>query len=263
MTNKIHPTAVIDDSVILGKDIEIGPYCIIKKNVSIGDGCILKSHVYLEGNITIGKNNQFFPFVSMAEPQDKKFRGEESESIIGDNNVFREYSTVHSGTAGGCMTTKVGNDGLFMISTHIAHDCIIGNNVIMANNATLGGHVIVDDYAIIGGLSAVHQFTRIGKHAMIGGMTSVAEDVIPYGMVMGERGTLSGLNIVGLKRRGFAKQDIQDIRHAYDIIFASSNDKVFAKRIESAKEEFYNNEKVMLMINFLQEDSQRSICQPK
>jgi len=262
----IHPTAIIGENVKLGKNISIGPYCVITGDVEIGDECELKSHVVIEaaGSTKIGKQNKFFPFASIGQiTQDKKYQGEKSEVVIGDNNVFREYTTVNGGTQHGQMVTKIGNDCLFMASSHVAHDCTVGNNVVLANCVALAGHVTVDDYAIIGGLSAVHQYTRVGEHAMIGGLTAVVEDVIPYGVVVGERGHLSGLNVVGLKRRGFSKEEMQELRSAYDMIFGVSSDKNFAERIECAKQEFSSSDVAKRMIEFILADSSRSICKPR
>lgn len=200
---EIHPTAVIDSAAKIGKNVKIGPYCCIGANVEIGDGVELKAHVVIDGQTSIGADSKFFPFASIGlPPQDLKYSGEKSTLTIGERNIIREYVTMNPGTEGGGLETRVGDDNLFMVGAHVAHDCIVGNNVIMANNATLAGHVMVDDYAIIGGLAAVHQFCRIGRHAMIGGMSGVENDIIPYASVLGGRAWLSGLNLVGLKRRG-------------------------------------------------------------
>ncbi len=263
MTNIIHPTAIIEDGAILGKNNHIGPFCVINERVKLGDNNILKSHVVLDGYTNIGDNNHFHPFASIGgAPQDKKYQGEESQLIIGNDNIFREYTTANPGTSTGGMITKIGNNCLFMVSSHIAHDCIVGNDVILANCVALAGHVHVGDFAIIGGLSAVLQRTRIGNHAMIGGMSGVAEDVIPYGVVMGERAHLAGLNVVGLKRRQFSKENIHDIRRAYEMLFMDEN-VTFSERLRMAKEEFSDSKEVMLMLSFLLEDNNRAICKPK
>lgn len=259
----IHQTAIIADSAKIGNDVQIGPYSIIGANVTLGDGCALKSHVVIEGTTTIGKNCKFFPFTSIGQiPQDLKFKGEASFTEIGDNNVFREYVTVNSGTEGGGNITKIGNDCLFMTGVHIAHDCIIGSGVIMANLATLAGHVRIGDYAVIGGLAAVHQWVRIGSHAMIGGLSGIEKDVIPYGTAMGERAHLVGLNFVGLKRRGFSKEDINDLRHAFDSIFYSES-KTFSEKLSNIEKEYENHKLVQEMLKFLYDESDRSILQPK
>ena len=262
MTNFIHPTAIIEDGAIFGKNNHIGPYCIINSDVKMGNDNVLKSHVVLDGCTVIGNNNQFFSFASIGSvTQDKKYQGEKSGLTIGNNNIFREYTTANPGTFEGA-TTKIGDNCLFMVSSHIAHDCIVGNDVILANCVALAGHVQVGDFAIIGGLSAVLQRTRIGNHAMIGGMSGVAEDVIPYGVVMGERAHLAGLNVVGLKRRQFSKENIHDIRRAYEMLFMDEN-VTFSERLRMAKEEFSDSKEVMLMLNFLLEDNNRAICKPK
>ena len=202
---EIHPTAIVEPGARLGEGVVIGPYCCVGGKVELGDGVRLHSHVVVAGKTTIGPNTQIYPFASIGHPpQDLKYKGEESELVIGANNVIREHATMNPGTAGGGLITRIGDNCLFMVGAHVAHDCDIASNVILANNATLAGHVAVDEFAILGGLSAIHQFCRIGRHAMIGGMSGVENDVIPYGSVTGNRARLEGLNIVGLRRRGFS-----------------------------------------------------------
>ncbi len=262
MTNIIHPTAIIMEGAVLGNDNQIGPYCIIHKDVKLGNNNILKSHVVIDGDCNIGNDNQFFPFASIGSlTQDKKYEGGESYLEIGNNNIFREYTTANPGTLAGSVT-KIGNNCLFMVSSHIAHDCFVGNDVTLANCVALAGHVYVGDYVIIGGLSAVLQRTRIGSHAMIGGMSGVAEDVIPYGIVLGERAHLAGLNMVGLKRRGFSREAIHEIRRAYERLF-SDETVTFSERLKMVKEEFSECEEVMTMIRFLTDDNSRAFCKPK
>lgn len=262
MVNIIHPTAIIMEGAILGEDNNIGPYSIIGSKVILGNKNILKSHVVIDGNTSIGHENIFYPFASIgADPQDKKYKGEASKLVIGDKNIFREYTTANPGTETGGMITQVGNNGLFMAASHIAHDCFIGDDVTLANSVALAGHVHVGNFAIIGGLSAVLQRTRIGAHAMIGGMSGVAEDVIPYGVVMGERAHLAGLNVVGLKRRNFSKEVMHEIRRAFEMIFINAN-LTFSERLRMAKEEFIDSPEVMLMLDFLAEDTTRAICKP-
>lgn len=262
MVNK-HPTSIISNNAKLGSNVNIGPYCIVNKNVTIGNNVELKAHVYIDGNTIIGNNCTFYPYCSIgSSPQDLKYKGEKSELKIGNNNIFREYVTVNPGTEGGGLLTSIGNDCLFMISSHVAHDCKIGNNVIMVNNASLAGHVILEDYAIMGALSGAHQFCRIGKHSMIGGLSGVDSDVIPYGTVVGNRAYLSGLNIIGLKRRGFSKDVIQDLRKAYGLLF-SSIEGTFSDRVKEVSDEFFNNEPVQEIVNFLSKEKSRSICKPK
>ncbi len=258
-----HHTSIISNKAELGSNVNVGPYCIINDNVKIGSNVNLKAHVYIEGNTTIGKNCTFYPYCSIgSSPQDLKYKGEKSILKIGNNNTFREYVTVNPGTIGGGLETTIGNNCLFMISSHIAHDCKIGNNVIMVNNASLAGHVLLEDYAIMGAMSGAHQFCRIGKHSMIGGLSGVDSDVIPYGTVIGNRAYLSGLNIIGLKRRGFSKPIIQDLRKAYGLLF-SSQEGTFSERVKEVSEEFTKNEPVKEIVNFLKREKSRSICKPK
>lgn len=260
--SEIHPTAIIADGAKIGKNVSIGPYSMVGSDVELDDGVELISHVVVTGHTSIGANTRIFPFASIGhQPQDLKYQGEASSLTIGCNNVIREYVTMNPGTEGGGMATRIGNNCLFMVAAHVAHDCQIADNVILVNNATLAGHVSIEDWAIIGGLSAVHQFVRIGKHSMIGGKTGVAEDVIPYGSVIGNRARLSGLNIVGLKRRDFSREDIQNLRKAYRLIFAEEG--TFAERILDVAELFPDNEPVQDIINFINADSSRAICQPK
>lgn len=264
MANFIHPTAVVMEGAIIGNDNHIGPYCIINDKVKLGNNNILKSHVVLDGSSNIGNHNQFFPFSSIgAIPQDKKYEGEDSSLIIGDYNIFREYTTANPGTKTGGMITKIGNNCLFMVSSHIAHDCQVGNEVTLANGVAVAGHVQIDDYVVIGGLSAVLQRTRIGAYAMIGGMSAVAEDVIPYGIVMGERAYLAGLNMIGLKRHKFSRDSVHDIRRVYEKLFLESGC-TFAERLKMTKEEYADSKEAMLMLDFLlKENNSRAFCKPK
>jgi UDP-N-acetylglucosamine acyltransferase len=259
---QIHPTAIVAPGAILADDVVIGAYCIVGERVELGAGVSLMSHVVIDGCTTIGDGTRIFPFASIGfEPQDLKYRGEASSLIVGRNNTIREYVTMNPGTEGGGMVTRVGDDGLFMIGVHVAHDCQIGDHVIMANNATLAGHVVVEDFALLGGLSAVHQFVRIGRHAMIGGMSGVERDVIPYGQVMGDRARLSGLNIIGMQRQGFSREDIQGLRSAYQFLFSAEG--TFSDRVNEAADRFGGIRPVDDMIAFIRADSSRAICQPK
>lgn len=259
----IHPTAIIASTVKLAADVQVGPYCVLDGNVTIGEGTRLLSHVTIGGNTHIGKNCQIYPFASIGHaPQDLKYKGEPSTLTIGDNCVIREYVTMNPGTEGGAMKTVVGNNCLFMVSSHVAHDCIVGDHVILANNATLAGHVEVGDHAIIGGLAAIHQFVRIGKHAIIGGMSGVEHDVIPFGSVMGERAGLAGLNLVGMKRRGFDRDTIHALRNAYKLIFEDENG-TLAERAAKAKETYGDNSEVMAVLSFMLDKGNRSLCTPK
>lgn len=258
----IHKTAIIEDGAKIAEGVVIGPYCHVGAGVVLEKGVSLKSHVVVVGDTKVGENTQIFPFASIGHiPQDLKFHGEKSKLIIGKNNMIREHVTMNPGTEGGGMITEVGNNCLFMMSSHIAHDCKIGNHVILANNATIAGHVTIGDYAIIGGMSAVHQFVRIGHHAMIGGMSGIESDVIPYGSAMGERATLAGLNIVGLKRQGADRDTIHALRGAYRMMFASEG--TLEERIQDTLEHFKDNAAVIDVIKFLQSDSSRAICLPK
>lgn len=257
----IHATAIVDKGAKIGDGVVVGPYCCIGPDVALADGVKLHSHVVVTGRTSIGPNTHIFPFASIGhQPQDLKYQGEPSELIIGANNVIREHVTMNPGTSGGGMVTRVGNNCLFMMSCHVAHDAQVGNHVILANNATLAGHVEVGDFAILGGLSAVHQFCRIGQHAMVGGMSGVEQDVIPYGSVMGNRARLAGLNIVGLKRRGFSRNDITALRKAYRLLFAEEGTMV--ERMLDVAEMYKDNDAVMEIVEFIRSDSSRSICQP-
>ncbi len=259
---QVHPTAIVAPGAILADDVVIGAYCIVGERVELGAGVRLMSHVVIDGRTMIGDGTRIFPFASIGfEPQDLKYRGEDSSLIVGRNNTIREHVTMNSGTEGGGMVTRVGDDGLFMVGVHVAHDCQIGDHVIMANNATLAGHVVVEDFALLGGLSAVHQFVRIGRHAMIGGMSGVERDVIPYGQVMGDRARLSGLNIIGMQRQGFSREDIQGLRSAYQFLFSAEG--TFSDRVNEAADRFGGIRPVDDIIAFIRADSSRAICQPK
>lgn len=261
MTTFIHPSAVIDPAAKIGEGVSIGPFCLVGPHVSIGDGCVLHSHVVVDGHTTIGKETKIFPFAVIGtRPQDLKFKGEHTKLEIGDRVMIREHVTMNPGTEGGGALTKVGNDCLFMVGAHVAHDCIVGNNVILANNATLAGHVTVGDHAILGGLSAVHQFVRIGAHAMVGGMSGVEYDVIPYGLVMGERARLAGLNLVGLERRGFAREDISVLTKAFREIFHGEG--TFKERLAKAHAEYTGKPLIDDVLVFAHEKNSRPLSQP-
>ena len=262
MSNNIHSTAIIESGAEIGNDVSIGPYCVIGPKVTLGDGCKLHSHVVVSGITSIGMECEIFSFASLgAAPQDLKFGGEETRLEIGDRNRIRENVTMNPGTAGGGNLTKVGSDGLFMVGSHIAHDCIIGDHVILANNATIAGHCVVDDYVILGGLSGVHQFVRIGAHAFVGGMTGLENDLIPYGVAIGDRARLSGLNVVGLKRRAFTREQIHNLRNAYRLLF--SDEGTLSERLDDVEQMFPNDEGVMHITSFIRERSGRSLCVPK
>ena len=255
----IHNTAIIDPKANIASNVEIGPYCIIGPNVEIGEDTVIQSHVNISVNVKIGKGNKIYPFVSINDPQDLKYSGEPTNLVIGDNNKIREYVTINPGTVSGGGKTIIGSNCLFMISSHIAHDCQVGNNVIIANNVPLGGHAIIEDNVVIGGNSAVQQFTRIGKMAMIGGMTGVLHDVIPYGLSTGNRNSLQGLNLIGLRRSKFENKDILGLCEAYKEIFTTKN---INQNISKLNSSFHENPLVKNIIDFIAKDKKRSICTP-
>jgi UDP-N-acetylglucosamine acyltransferase len=258
----IHPTALIDSGARIGDGVKIGPYSSIGAEVELGDGVELISHAVVTGRTRLGVGTTVYPFASVGhQPQDMKYDGEPSSLEIGENNVIREHVTINPGTAAGDMVTRIGDGCLFMVGAHVAHDCTIGDHVVMANNATLGGHVKIGEWAIIGGMSAIHQYVRIGRHAIVGGMTGVEHDVIPYGSVVGDRGRLAGLNLIGLKRRGFSRDTIHDLRRAFRLLFADEG--TMTERVSDVSELFIENEPVMDIVNFIQVESSRPICQPK
>ncbi len=258
----IHSTAIVDPRATVAASAFVGPYCVVGAEVTLGDGVRLVAHVVVAGITSLGEGTIVYPFASIGQrPQDLKYKGEPSRLEIGRNNQIREHVTMNPGTEGGGMVTRVGNGGLFMAGAHVAHDCQIGNGVIMVNNATLGGHVTVGDYAVLGGLSAVHQFVRIGRHVMVGGMTGVENDVIPYATVTGNRAHLSGLNLVGLKRRAMPREEIHALRNAYRLLFAPEG--TMAERLEEVATQFHDIAPVMEIVDFIRADSTRAICQPK
>ena len=255
----IHSTAIIDPKAKIGNNVKIGPFSIVGPNVEIGDNTIIQSHVSILAKTIIGKGNKIYPFVSINEPQDLKYKGESTELIIGDNNKIREYVTINPGTDGGGGKTVIGNNCLFMVSSHIAHDCKLGNNIIVANNVAIAGHAIIDDNVVIGGNSAVQQFVRIGKMAMIGGMTGVLHDVIPYGLSMGNRNSLQGLNLIGLRRAKFDNKDILTLSDAYKQIFATKN---LTENLNNLNGSFKDNPLVKEILEFITKGKKRSICTP-
>jgi len=256
----IHKTAIIDSKAKISENVEIGPFTVIGPNVEIKEGTVVQSHVSITGFTKIGSNNRIYSFASIGnDPQDLKFQGEETKLEIGDDNKIREYVTINPGTKGGGGLTKVGNNCLFMVSAHIAHDCFVGNNVILANNVPLGGHAHIGDNAIIGGNSAVQQFTRVGKSAMIGGMCGVVRDIIPYGIAHGNRSVLQGLNLIGLRRKNIPNKEIMILSNAYKEIFKNEN---LTENLNNLSNEFKENELVQEVIKFIEEDKKRPICTP-
>lgn len=258
----IHPTAIVADGAVLGEGVRIGPYSMVGPRVVLGDNVELVSHVVVDGNTRIGAGTRIFPFASVGhEPQDLKFHGEDSRLEIGERCTIRESVTINPGTENGGMLTKIGDNCLIMASAHVAHDAIIGNNVVMANYVGIAGHVHVGDNVIFGGTCVIHQFTRIGAHAFIGAQSMVDGDVIPYGMAIGNRAVLNGLNLVGLKRRGFERDDIHKLRAAYRQIFASEG--TLRERVEDAAEMFKNAPLVQDVVRFIAEANDRPILLPR
>jgi len=256
----IHKTAIIDSNAKISANVKVGAYSIIGANVEIDEYSEILPHVCIVGNTKIGKNNKIYPFSSIGnDPQDLKFNGEETRLEIGDNNKIREYVTINPGTKGGGGLTKIGNNCLFMVSSHIAHDCMVGDNVILANNVPLGGHAEIEDNVIIGGNSAVQQFTRVGRFAMIGGMCGVVRDIIPYGIAHGNRSVLQGLNLIGLRRKNIPNKEIIKLSDAYKEIFKNEN---LTENLKNLSEDYKNNELVLEVVNFLEKDKKRPICTP-
>ena len=257
----IHNSSVIDKKAKIGKEVKIGPFCYIGPKVQIGEGVELISNVHIEGNTKIQKGTKIFPFASIGTvPQDLKYRGEDNSLEIGENNVIREYVTINPGTKGGGGKTVIGNNCLLMISSHVAHDCHIGNNVVIANNVPLGGHVTIEDSVVIGGNSAVQQFTRIGRLAMIGGMTGVLKDVIPFGLSFGNRNYLRGINLIGLKRNKYDNKKIMELDRAFKKIFSSKN---LHENLGKINGEYKENDLVKEVISFIEKDKKRPICTPR
>ena len=257
----IHNSSVIEKSAKISKNVKIGPFCYIGPNVELEDQVELISNVHLEGTTLVGSGTKIFPFASIGtQPQDLKFRNEKNSLTIGKNNIIREYVTINPGTEGGGSQTIIGDNCLFMISSHVAHDCKIGNNVIIANNVPLGGHVTIEDSVIIGGNSAVQQFTRIGRLAMIGGMTGVLKDVIPFGLSIGNRNYLQGLNLIGLRRKKYDNKTIMELDKAYKKIFSTKN---FHENLSQINGEYKDNKLVSEVIKFIEKDKKRPICSPQ
>ena len=257
----IHKSSYIDAKAVIEKNVKIGPFCFVGPNVHIKENVELISNVHVEGNTKIGAGTKIFPFASIGTaPQDLKYKGEKNSLEIGEYNTIREYVTINPGTLGGGSKTIIGNNCLFMISSHIAHDCKIGSNVVIANNVPLGGHVIVEDSVVIGGNSAVQQFTRIGRLAMIGGMTGVLKDVIPFGLSFGNRNYLKGINLIGLRRKKYDNKKIMGLDKAYKEIFSSKN---LHENLSKINGEYKDNELVSEVIRFIEKDKKRPICSPQ
>jgi len=256
----IHKTSIIDRKAKISNNVKIGPYSVIGPNVEISENVEIHSHVNISGNTKIGPKTKIYPFASIGtDPQDLKFQGEKSNLIIGKNNTIREYVTINPGTKGGGSLTTIGDNCLFMISSHVAHDCKVGNNVVIANNVPLGGHALIEDGVIIGGNSAVQQFTRIGRLAMIGGMTGVLKDVIPFGLSFGNRNYLKGLNLIGLRRSKYENREIMELSEAYKKIFSSGNLHENVSKINGQHKE---NNLIKEVTSFILKDKKRPICSP-
>ncbi len=258
----IHATAQIDPGAELGRDIRIGPFTCVGPNVRLGDGVSLGAHVVIDGHTSIGAGTSVLPFASLGTPpQHLGHKGEPTTLVIGERTIIREHVTMNTGTVMGRGETRVGNDGLFMAGSHVAHDCVIGDKVTFANNATVGGHVEVGDGVFLGGLCAVHQNARVGRFAFVGGMAGLEGDLIPYGSVMGNRAHLAGLNIVGMKRRNTPREVIHAIRRAYRMLFTGAG--TFRDRLAQVAESFQEQPEVMEIVAFLEADSRRPLCLPQ
>jgi UDP-N-acetylglucosamine acyltransferase len=258
----VHPTSIVEDGAKLGSDVKIGPFCTVGGDVTLGDGVELVSHVAVAGTTSVGARTRVFPFASIGhQPQDLKYKGEPCSLMIGSDCMIREGVTMNPGTAGGGSKTTVGNGCAFLANSHVGHDCEVGNNVIFSNNVMLAGHCWVGDYAIIGGGAAVIQFARVGAHSFVGGMSGLENDLIPYGMAMGNRAYLSGLNIVGLQRRGFSRAKIHDLRRAYRALFAAEG--TLVERLDDVTAEFESHELVTEIVAFIRGGGKRSLCTPR
>jgi len=258
----IHPTAIVADEAEIADGVEIGPFCIVGPRVKLAAGVCLRSHICVDGTTSIGDNTTIFPFASIGlPPQDKKYQGEESRLEIGANCIIREHVTINPGTQGGGLVTRIGERCLILVGAHVAHDCVIGNDVILVNNVLLGGHVTLEDFAIIGGGAAVHQFVRVGAHAFVGGMSGVENDVIPFGSALGNRANLGGLNIVGLKRRGFERDSIHALRRSYRLLFAQEG--TLKERLSDVEAAFPDEPNVQRIVAFIREGGDRAICTPR
>ncbi len=261
----IHPTAIVEDGAKIGNFCKIGPYCCVGPDVTLDDNVVLESHVVISGKTFIGKGTKVWPFASIgSDPQDLKYSGEKTSLTIGQNNLIRECVSISIGTAGGGGNTIIGNNCLFMLGSHVGHDCELGNNIIIANNSAIAGHVLIEDYVNIGGLVGVHQFCRIGEGSMIGAHAMVSKDVIPFSMIIGMRPVLSGVNLVGLKRRGYKKENIKKLVEIFSKIFDRNGKKNFHERLKALdKDEIKENTEVQKVLEFIKQESARSFVAPK
>jgi UDP-N-acetylglucosamine acyltransferase len=253
--------AVVEDGAVLGEGVRIGPFCHVGPQVTLGDGVELVSNCVVHGRTTIGARTRIFPFASIGhQPQDLKYRGEASTLTIGADCLIREGVTMNPGTEGGRMATTVGDHGTFLANSHVGHDCTVGSHVILSNNVMLAGHVTLGDYVICGGGAAIIQFARVGSHAFVGGLSGLENDLIPYGLAMGNRAHLAGLNLVGLRRRGFSREAIHDLRRAYRLLFAQEG--TLKERVEDVAAEFAAHPQVHEILDFIRDGGERSICTP-
>lgn len=262
MTRQLHATAIVEDGAVLGENVRVGPYCHVGPNVTLGDDCELVSHCVVAGNTTIGQRTRIFPFASIGhQPQDLKYKGEQTRLFIGSDCTIREGVTINPGTAGGGYETRIGDRCAFLANSHVGHDSMIGSDCILSNNVMIAGHVRVGDFVIFGGGSAVIQFARVGSHAFVGGLTGLENDLIPYGTATGNRAHLAGLNIIGMRRRNFTRENIHDIRRAYRLLFADEG--TLKERVEDVASEFDNHPFVHEILDFIRVGGDRSICTPR
>jgi UDP-N-acetylglucosamine acyltransferase len=261
---KIHATALVAPGAELASDVEIGPYCTVGGEVKLGAGVRLHSHVVIEGQTQIGEGCEIFPFVMLgAPPQHAAYKPTDAvRLVIGARNLIREHVTINGGSSVGRGVTRIGHDCTFYMGAHVGHDCIVGDNVTLTNNATLGGHVILGDFVIMGGLSAIQQRSRVGRHAFVGGLAAVNSDVIPYGMVWGNHATLEGLNLIGLKRRGFSRAQISSLRAGFRALF-SRGDRTFRERVEDAAGAFAGSPEVLEIVDFIRAEPLRPLVLPE
>jgi UDP-N-acetylglucosamine acyltransferase len=258
---EVHATAIVEPGAKLGAGVRIGPYCHVGKDVALADGVELVSHVVVAGRTTIGARTRVFPFASIGhQPQDLKYKGEPSTLTVGSDCLIREGVTMNPGTEGGGMQTVIGDRCAFLANSHVGHDCKVGNQVIFSNNVMLAGHCTIGDFAILGGGAAVIQFARVGAHAFLGGMSGLENDLIPYGMALGNRAHLSGLNIIGLQRRGFSRDDIHNLRRAYRLLFADEG--TLVERLDDVEKEFAGHPIVKEIVAFIRAGGKRSLCVP-
>ena len=263
--SKVHPTAVIEDGASIADDVEVGAFAVIGPDVKIGNGAKIHPHVIISGHTTLGDGCEVFPFATLGEPpQDLKYADEPTELVIGSGTLIREHVTVHRGTPQGNKITRIGSNCFLMVDSHVAHDCVLGDNVVLINQATLAGHCEVGDFTIVGGLSALHQFVRVGKHSFVAGMTGIEHDIIPFGLAKGilRRAHLTGLNLVGMKRRGFSREDIHAVRESYREIFEGPTDSI-RERVEAVAERFSGIAAVQEIVDFVRARPDRNLCLPQ